>query len=348
MGTERIAKKKGERGALSIMACNSGRSLAQRIVDNLNKIINNEKEKLALRLTDTEEVDFANGEIKTVIKENIRGDDHYIVQCMDDPLSKNSINDNLMALVTAINAAFQSDADSITILMPQFPYSRQERKKTREGITAKQVARFLEVSGANRVITLDVHAEAIMGFFSTAKLEDLHASQTILHHFRENYDTSNLIVTAPDVGGAEKARYYSKAMQTDLAIVDKARDYSHASVIESMRLVGDVQGKDVFIPDDMISTGGTIRNAAQLLKEQGAKDIYIACSLPFFNDNAADKLRSAYEDGYIKKVFGTDAVFHGEQFIKDNPWYEEISIAPLFARVLYNINAKRSVSELLR
>lgn len=348
MAPSSIPKKKGERGALSIMACNSGRPLAQRIIRHLNKIINDEQANLALRLTDSEEVNFANGEIKTVIKENIRGDDHYIVQCMDDPLSTNSINDNLMALVTAVNAAFQSDADSITILMPQFPYSRQERKKTREGITAKQVAQFLEVSGANRVITLDVHAEAIMGFFSSTKLEDLHASQTIIKYLLKNHDTSNLIVTAPDVGGAEKARYYSKAMHTDLAIVDKARDYSHASVIESMRLVGDVQGKDVFMPDDMISTGGTIVNAAKLLKERGANDIYIACSLPFFNDNAADKLSRAYEDGYIKKVFGTDAVFHGKQFIKENPWYEEISIAPLFAKVIYNINAKRSVSELLR
>ncbi len=348
MGTASLPKKKGERGALSIMACNSGRPLAQRIVDNLNKIINSEQEKLALRLTNTEEINFANGEIKTVIKENIRGDDHYIVQCMDDPLSGNSINDNLMALMTAVNAAYQSDADSITILMPQFPYSRQERKKTREGITAKQIAQFLEVSGANRVITLDVHAEAIMGFFTSAKLEDLHASQTIIHHFQKNHSAANLIVTAPDVGGAEKARYYSKAMHTDLAIVDKARDYSHASVIESMRLVGNVKGKDVFMPDDMISTGGTIINAAKLLREHGAHDIYIACSLPFFNGEAEEKLSNAFEKGYIKKVFGTDAVFHGQQFIDNNPWYEEISIAPLFAKVLYNINAKRSVSELLR
>jgi ribose-phosphate pyrophosphokinase len=145
-----ISKKKGERGALSIMACNSGRAFAERIITSLNGI-QQLGDNVNLRLINTEEVTFANGEIKTVIRENIRGDDHYIVQCVDDPLSDKSINDNLMSLFTAANAACQSDADSSTVVMPQYPYSRQERKKTREGITAKQIARFLEASGANRV-----------------------------------------------------------------------------------------------------------------------------------------------------------------------------------------------------
>ena len=344
-----IGKKKGERGALSIMACNSGREFAQRIIKGFNQYTQSrEGEGSPLRLTETEEIKFANGEIKTVYNENVRGDDHYIVQCIDDPLSDNSINDNLMALLTAVNAAFQSDADSITVVVPQYPYSRQERKKTREGITAKQIARFLEVSGANRVLTLDVHSEAIMGFFGEAKLEDLHASRTIINHFCNNYDTGNLIITAPDVGGAEKARFFSKAMQTDFAIVDKARDYSKTSVVESMRLVGDVAGKDVLIPDDMISTGGTIVNAAKLLREKGAEKIYITCSLPFLNDPAKDRIMAAYEDGIITKVIGTDAVFHGENFVNDTPWFDEVSIAPLFAKVIYHINTKRSVSELLK
>ncbi len=343
-----ISKKKGERGALSIMACDSGREFAKRIINALNNIFKNEPHYMPLRLTESDEIPFANGEIKTVIHENIRGDDHYIVQCMDDPLSDRSINDNLFALFTAVNAAFQSDADSITVIIPQYPYSRQERKKTREGITAMQIARFLEASGANRVITLDVHAEAIMGFFNTAKLEDLHASHTILKHFQEHYSTKNLIITAPDVGGAEKARFYSKVLKTDFAIVDKARDYSKAGVIESMRLVGDVKDKNVLIPDDMVGTAGTIINAARLLKDKGAREIYVACSLPFFNDPAKERLNNAYEKGDITKVIGTDAVFHGAEFLKSTPWYDEVSIAPLFARVIYNINAKKSVSELLR
>ncbi len=350
MDSTTIVRTKGERGALSIMACESGHAFAQRVVNHLNEIINHESHSLPLRLINSEEVRFANGEIKTVLNENIRGDDHYIVQCIDDPLSNRTVNDNLMALLTAINAAFQSDADSITVVLPQFPYSRQERKKTREGITAKQVAQFIEISGANRVITLDIHAEAIMGFFTTAKLENLHASNYLINHFQKIYrnQTHDLVIAAADVGGAERARYYSKQMRAHLAIVDKARDYSRKGVIESMRLVGEVDGKDVLIPDDMVSTGGTIINAAKLLRDKGAKNIYVSCSLPFFNGPAIELLDKAYQDGLISRVIGTDAVFHGPDFVKSTPWYDEVSIAPLFAEVIYNINQKRSVSELLR
>ncbi len=337
------------RGELALMSCESGKPLARRILKQLNKIIKRTNPKSSgLTLVETEEVTFANGEIKTLIKDNIRGADIYIVQSVDDPNSNKSINDNILSLLTAINAVYQSDADSITIILPQYPYSRQEQKKTREGITAKQIASFLEISGADRVITLDIHAEAIQGFFNTAKLEDLHASNTLIQYFKKHFTVNNLVVVAADVGGAEKARYYSNRLQTDMAIVDKARDYSKSSVVESMRLVGNVSGKDVLIPDDMISTGGTIVNAARLLKLHNAKKIYIACSLPFFNYPALEVLQDAFENGDITCVMGTDAVFWGDQFIKKTPWYHEVSIAPLFANVIYNINTKRSVSELLR
>jgi len=348
MSESYFQKRKGDRGALSMSACDSGKAFAARIIENLNKNMNGERKDVRMRLTSSSEITFGNGEIKNEIHENIRGDDHYIVQCFDDPLSKKSINDNLLALLTHINAVYQSDADAITVVIPQYCYSRQERKKTREGITAKQIAQFIEVSGADRVITLDVHAEAIAGFFTRAKMEDLHASRTLLDHFKKNYDSSNLVITAPDVGGAEKARFYSKTMQTDLAIVDKARDYSKTSTIESMRLVGNVKDKNVLIPDDMISTGGTMVNAAKLLKDKGAKNIYITCSLPFFNGHAKDILYKAYEEKVISRVIGTDAVFHGAKFIEENKWYDEVSIAPLFAHVISHINAKRSVSELLK
>ena len=142
------------RGELCLIACESGRSLAKKILKHLNTIIEADSPDTKLTLVNTKEITFANGEIKTIIKENIRGADVYIVQAVDDPQSQKSINDNLMALLTAVNAAYQSDADSITAVCPQFPYSRQERKKTREGITARQIACFLESSGADRVITL--------------------------------------------------------------------------------------------------------------------------------------------------------------------------------------------------
>jgi ribose-phosphate pyrophosphokinase len=348
MKASRVSVGGHNRGELSLMSCESGRPLAERILEYLNRIITKDNPNSELQLVQTEEVTFANGEIKTVINDNIRGADLYIVQAIDDPNSEKSINDNLMALLTAINAAYQSDADSITVISPQYPYSRQERKKTREGLTAKQIASFIEMSGADRMITLDIHAEAIQGFFNRAKLEDLHASNTLIEFFQNKFSSENLVVVAADVGGAEKARYYSGRLHTDMAIVDKARDYSRQSEVESMRLVGNVAGKDVLIPDDMISTGGTIVNAAKLLKHHQAHDIYVTCSLPFLNDPATERIQQAYEEGEIKCVMGTDAVFWGDQFIKDTPWYAEVSIAPLFAQVIYNINSKRSVSELLK
>lgn len=336
------------RGALTIMACESGRPFADRVINSLNELVKNNFYRSKFTLKDTKETWFANGEVKTLINENIRGDDFYIIQCIDDPNSERSVNDNLMALLSAVDAAYQSDADQITVVIPQFPYARQERKKTREGITAKLIAKFVETCGADRVITLDIHAEAIQGFFTNVKMENLHASRTLIDHMKDTYDLSKMMVVCPDVGGAERARFFSKELQSDLAIVDKARNYEKASTIETMRLVGSVENRDVLLVDDMIATGGTLVNACKLLKDKGAKNIYCLASLPFLNGSAVEKLEKAVAEGVITKIVGTDAVFRGESFTKKYPWYDEVSIAPLFARVIYNINMKLSVSELLR
>jgi ribose-phosphate pyrophosphokinase len=299
------------------------------------------------RLVVSEEVHFANGEVKTVIQEPIRGDDVYVVQAVNDPLRSHTVNDNLMALITALNAAHQGDADHITAVLPQFPYSRQERKKTREGITAKQVARFLEIAGANRVVTIDIHAPAIGGFFETARLDNLHASGPILAHLRATHNLENVVVVSPDVGSAERARYFSKALNRDMAIVDKERDYSKPNTIARVRLVGEVRDHDVFMADDLVDSGGTILAAAELLKDKGARDVYLACSLPYLNGNAIERFDAAHGKGFFKVLIGTDAVYRGEQFGREHPWYEEVSIAPLFAKVLVNINRKRSISQIL-
>ncbi|RME00802.1 MAG: ribose-phosphate pyrophosphokinase, partial [Deltaproteobacteria bacterium] len=264
-----------DRGRIALIACESGKALMKRLHEAFGELC---RQRTSLfisndyHLIPTRETHFANQEVKTEILENIRGDDVYILQCMDDPCSERSVNDNFMALITAIDAAFQSDAESITAVIPQFPYARQERRKGREGITARLVARFLETAGASRVITLDVHAQAIAGFFFHAKFENLHASRVIIEDFTRNFPTDNLIVVAPDVGSAERARFYSKniaAHPVDLAILDKVRDYGRKSTVASMRLVGDVKGKNVFMGDDMIATGGTLIAACRELKERG-------------------------------------------------------------------------------
>lgn len=335
------------RGRLSIISCESGKGFASRMVTHLNQLIDSTNDTCYRA---SKEVFFSNGEVKSVIKENIRGDDVYIVQCIDDPLARGerSVNDNFMALCTAVDAVYNADADRITAIIPQYPYSRQERKKERESITARQVAMFLELSGADRVITLDIHAEPIEGFFRQGHFENIHASRTIIEHIKQNYNIPNVTVVAPDVGSVERARFYSRELRADLAVVDKVRDYSRPSSIESVRLIGSVAGRNVLMTDDMIATSGTIVNAARLLRENGAQDIYLACSLPYFNGQAVEKLDMAYQEGLIKRVIGTDAVFHGEDFIHKHDWYEEVSVAELFARVIYSINNRLSVSELLK
>lgn len=345
------SRNHSNRGRLSLVACASGRAFAERVHDHLREIVAAENPESPELLRKTEEITFANGEIKTIVSENIRGDDVYVIQCVDDPLCRTrTVNDNLLALVTAINSVWQSDPDSITAVIPQFPYSRQERKKAREPITARLVAAMIEDAGANRVITLDIHAEAIEGFFQRAILEDLHASKEVIRYFRDAIpiERDKLCIVAPDTGGADMARYYSNQFGCGLAVCDKARDYTKTSVVESMRLVGDVEGRQVIMPDDIIATGGTLINACRLLRDHGAEGIHVACSLPFFNGNAVDKLDRAYAEGLFTMVVGTDAVWRGEEFCRQHPWYREVSVARLFAQVIFNINRRRSVSELLK
>ena len=338
------------RGAMAILACDSGRPFAERIIKELNKISKSEDEDAKHRLRYTTDVLFPNGEVKVVVEENIRGMDVYVIQAIDDPLSEQTVNDNLMALLAAVHACYQSDADHITAVIPQFPYSRQERRKTREAISAKLVAGMLEMAGAKRVITLDIHSEAIQGFFNHAKLEDMHASRVFIDYIHDilRLDPTKLVVCAPDVGSAERARYYSKMLGIDFAVVDKARDYSKVSTVQSMRLVGDVKGKEVLLVDDIIATGGTLVNALRLLRDKGAEKTRVFASLPFFTGSCKSRLDKAYQDGLLDMVVGTDAVYHGKKFVESTPWFVEVSVAPLFARVIHNINARQSVSELLR
>lgn len=348
-----------DRGRLSIIACEEGRPFAARVVAALREEVRtagardgSSEAELARRLRSlsirgSKEVWFAAGEVKTEIHENIRGDDVYVFQSLFEPGSPRTVNDALMAFLTAINAARQSDADTVTAVVPLYPYARQERKRGREGVTAAQVARFLEVSGATRVITMDVHAEAVVGAFHEAKFENLHAARVIFDHIRRTGSTENLVVVSPDAGGAHRARFYAKLAETEFALIDKVRDYSQPGIVLEMRLVGHVAGRNALVVDDMIDTGGSIIRSVQTLKDKGAKDVMVCCTHPLFSGAAIDRIDKAYEEGLVTKVIGTDSVMWSEK-LRARPWYEEVSVAHLFAAVIWHINQKLSVSELLR
>ncbi len=169
----------------------------------------------------------------------------------------------------------------------------------------------------------------------------------ISSYFRQHIAIPNIFVVAPDVGSADRGRTYAGALGTGLAIVDKERNYEQPSTIKRMNLVGDVRGKNVFMGDDLVATGGTLLNAARLCKDKGAEKIFFACTLPFLSGKACDKFDEAAREGLFDAFIGTDAVFRGPEIVAQHPWYHEVSVAPLFARVIHNINVKHSVSALL-
>lgn len=327
-------------GEVVILGLDKDQSFSSSIANSFKSIYNHN-----VRMVDFEEVTFANGEVKIIINDNIRDKDVYIVHLFDEPNSEKSINDNLMTLVTGINACYYSDAKRITVVIPQYPYSRQDKKHGREGITAKLIGQLIESAGANKIITLDIHSDAIQGFFNKLKMENLYARNHIIDYI-EKINLKKLIVVSPDVGSAKRANFYAKRMNVDLAIISKVRDYSSPSSISKMTLVGSVKDRDVFLYDDMIATGGTILKACELLKNEGAKDIYIGCSLPYFSNKSYLKFDESHKKGIFKKIIATNVVNWGG-IIAKKEWYHPIDISDLFAKVIYSLNEGLSVSELL-
>ncbi len=339
------------RGKLGILVCNSGKPFAQKVVSELEEIIAKEHGSNDMRILESKETWFANTESKIEIKESIRNRDVYVFQDVENKTAGLSVNDNYMALRNAVDSVRRADAHYITLVIPVFPYARQDKPRAREGLTAPLVARDLENDGATRIITLDVHNDAIHSFFRKTILENLHASKNFMDYVKEKmgYKIRDLVVVAPDAGGADRARYYASRLGTKLALLYKERDYSKPNVVEKMSLLGDVKDKTALVVDDMIDTAGTLAKAAKKLSQEGVKKIYFAASLCLFNQPATERITRACNDKNIADlgIIGTDAVFHGSDFKKKNLWYEEVSVAKYFARVIYNVNKGRSISRLL-
>lgn len=349
MAYERLVDTK--RGELGIISCNSGRHFAEKVASQLEDIIlKNHNVKYNPRI-DSKETIFANTELKTEIQESVRNRDIYIFQDIENKTDGMSVNDNYMALKTAILASKSSAPEHVTAVVPVFPYARQDKPKSREGVTAGLVVSELVSAGAKRVITLDVHQETIAGMFTAigndSVLENLRASKRFIDYINGNIPLDDLVIVAPDTGGAQRANFYAKKLELPLNVMYKERDYSSPNNVGNMRLVGDVKDKNCFFIDDMIDTAGTTVKSIENLKELGAKDVYFAASLPLFNGPAIERLSSAYERGILKKVIGTNVVYHGDNFVEENDWFEEIPMERYFAKVIYHINQGRSISKLL-
>ena len=309
---------------------------------------------------------FKNGEVKVEINDTIRGKHVFIFQDVENktPCVLNhgkeekvlSLNDHLMFLLVTIDAVKHAGCKDITLVLPVYPYSRQHKKKGREGLTASLLGHFYESLGVKNIITLDIHSREIENTFSSTKLENLHASYQIIKELGNIVDITNdekdpFIVVSPDSGAVDRNKFYSSELKKPLAMLYKERDYSKVSEnsknsnISSIKLLGDVAGKNVFLADDMLATGGTLIKAMEFLKANKAKTVIAAISLPLFNGTAVEDFEKAYQEGLFYRIIGTNAVRHTD--LQGREWYIEADVSAFFAEVIMRIYNNESISDLL-
>lgn len=289
--------------------------------------------ELGMKLCDATSTTFSDGEISVQINENIRGTDVFLIQPTCTP-----VNDNIMELLIFIDAMKRASAGRITAVIPYYGYARQDRKsQPRVPISSKLVADLLTAAGANRILTMELHAGQIQGFFNIP-VDHLYASP-ILSEYVKDLKLQNTVVVSPDAGGVERARAFAKRLDASLAIIDKRRE--KANVSEVMHVIGNVNGKSAILIDDMIDTAGTIVQAAQALKEQGAERVFASASHAVLSGPAIDRLNGST----IDEVIVTNTIPLDEK-AKACPKLKVLSIAPMLSEAIKRIHEESSISSL--
>lgn len=291
-------------------------------------------EKIATRLDkplgEVELKRFSDGEIWVKYMENIRGSEVFIIQSTNPP------SENLLELLIMLDAAKRASAKRITAVIPYFGYSRQDRKdQPRVSITAKLIANLITVAGADRIMTMDLHAAQIQGFFDIP-FDHLYGSTIFVNLFSELRD--NLVVVSPDVGGIKWARSYAKRMHANLVVIDKRRPKQNTS--EVVNIIGDVEGKDVLLVDDLIDTAGTFVSAISALKEKGAGNIYGAVTHPLFSGPALERIKNSQ----INKLFVSDTISLKDD--KKNDKISVVTVSDIFAEAIRRTYNNESISSL--
>tara|TARA_A100001015_G_scaffold33067_1_gene36665 strand:- start:822 stop:1757 length:936 start_codon:yes stop_codon:yes gene_type:complete len=309
---------------MKIIACNSSKTLSEKI-----------SKHIGVSLADASIRTFNDREIFVEINENIRGEDVFIIQSTSHPA-----NDHLMELLITIDAARRGSAKRITAVIPYYGYARQDRKTgPRTPITAKLVANLITSAGANRVLTMDLHAGQIQGFFDIP-LDNIFSAPPLIKDIKEKFkDNENLVVASPDVGGVVRARAFAKRLNAGLAIVDKRREKAGES--EVMNIIGEIENKTCILLDDIADSAGTLCNAANALKNNGAKKIYSYIVHGVLSGNAFSKIA----ESSIKELILTDTIEPSDQ-VKNTKNIRHISIAPLMGEAIKRISSDASVSAL--
>jgi ribose-phosphate pyrophosphokinase len=308
---------------MKIISCNSNLPLAESIVNHLN-----------VRLTKVNIKTFADMEISVEIQENIRGEDVFVIQSTSYPASH-----TLMELLLTIDALKRSSARRVTAVMPYFGYARQDRKSgPRTPISAKLVANLITHAGADRVLTMDLHAGQIQGFFDIP-VDNLYAAPMFAKDIKERYTGKDVMIVSPDVGGVARARAIATRIDCDLAIIDKRRE--RAGMSEVMNVIGDVRGRDCILVDDIVDSGGTLINAAKALLNQGATSASVYVTHGVLSGQAVSKIASSGLEmlTITESILATDSVLAAVNI-------RQLTIAPLFADAISRISTEKSVSSL--
>tara|TARA_B100001113_G_scaffold351086_1_gene349452 strand:- start:241 stop:1173 length:933 start_codon:yes stop_codon:yes gene_type:complete len=310
---------------MKILTGNSNKNLSNKISKYLkNKLVNSSIRK------------FSDGEIYIEINENIRGNSIFIIQGISSPA-----NDNLMELLLCIDALKRSSAKNITAVIPYFGYARQDRKVVpRTSISAKLVSNLITKAGADRIVTVDLHAGQIQGFFDIP-VDNLFSTPIFARHIKRKIKSKNLICVAPDVGGVERTRALGRKLDVGLAIIDKRRPAPGKSQV--MNVIGNVKGKTCIITDDIIDSGGTIVNAADALIKRGAKEVYVYVTHGVLSGEAVEKIKKSK----IKNLVVTDTIDNLDK-VKKSRNIEVLSISNLLAEAMRRISNSTSVSDLFK
>lgn len=270
---------------------------------------------------------FSDGEFQPSYEETVRGSDIFIIQSTFPP------TDNLFELLLMIDAAKRASANQIIAVMPYFGYARQDRKdKPRVAIGSKMVANLLSAAGATRIVTMDLHADQIQGFFDFP-VDHLYASSIFIPYI-QSLNLPNLTMAAPDMGGTKRANAYAKYLKSEIVICYKQR--TKANVVDSMTLIGDVEGRDIMLVDDLIDTGGTLTKAADIMLERGAKSVRAICTHAVLSGKAYDNI----EKSGITELIVTNTI----PLSKESNKIKVLSVADLFAKVLHSVSSNESIS----
>lgn len=308
---------------LKIFSGTSNRGLAQEVV-----------EKLDIPLGDAVISNFSDGEIQIRLNENVRGADAFVIQATCMP-----VNDHLIELLLMIDALKRASAGRITAVIPYYGYARQDRKvQSRVPISAKMVADLVAAVGTNRVLTVDLHAGQIQGFFNIP-VDNLYATPVLLEYIRKRFDTKNLVVVSPDAGGVERARAFAKRLDSSIAIIDKRRE--KANECEIMNVIGDVKSKTALLLDDMVDTAGTLTQAAQALVQNGAKHVAAACTHAVLSGKAVERINASP----LEELIVTNTIPLNSKTQQCGK-LAVLSIAPLLADAIRRIHEESSISSL--